>query len=387
MAVKNNPPKQRIAVVGTLAETMLGFRADLINEMVNAGHEVFAFATDYSVESRAAVKALGAEPVCYQLGRLSLNPCSEIKAIFQLYRLFKHYRISTSFCYFAKPVIYGTFAAWMAGVPYRVAKIEGLGRAFTIPAKGSSVKGLILRRVQVGLYQLSLPLAHHIFLLNPDDKKDLLENYRISGPKVTILNGIGVNLQRYPEQPFTDTRLRFIFIGRLLNEKGIRYFVDAAKIIKQQHPDVEFVVLGETDSGKYALTRAELNTLTLHNIIVHPGKVNNIAQWLASSSVFVLPSYYREGVPRSTQEALASGRAIITTDMPGCRQTVQHGINGFLIPAHDQVALQNAMLKFIENPDIIAPMGRFSRLLAEKQFDVKDINKRIMNLMSLSNDN
>ncbi|WP_213994637.1 glycosyltransferase family 4 protein [Arsukibacterium sp.] len=374
---------QRIAVVGTLAETMLGFRADLLKTMAAAGHQVYAFATDYDENSIAAVKALGVTPVSYQLSRFSLNPLADLKTCWQLYKLFKQYQISLSFCYFAKPVIYGSLAAWLARVPLRVAKIEGLGRAFTVPASGLTVKAKALRRLQVALYQLSLPTTHCVFLLNQDDKTDLIDQYRINLKQLCVLKGIGVELDNFPIMPVPTEPVRFIFVGRLLNEKGIRYYLAAAEQLKKRYPQVEFVVLGQPDAGAGALSATELEYYVSNNIVRYPGKVANVVPFLVQSSVFVLPSYYREGVPRSTQEAMAIGRAIITTDAPGCRETVEQGYNGILVPVHDQAALEQAMLYFIQQPEQICTMGLHSRKLAEQHFDVHKTNARIMNLLNL----
>lgn len=375
--------RQRIAVVGTLAETMLGFRADLLKTMVAAGHQVFAFATDYDEHSITAVKALGVTPVSYRLSRFSLNPLADLKTSWQLYKLFKLHRISLSFCYFAKPVIYGSLAAWLAKVPLRVAKIEGLGRAFTVPATGLTLKNKIIRRVQVALYQLSLPTTHCVFLLNQDDKTDLIDQYQIKLKQLCVLKGIGVELDNFPVMPVASSPLRFIFVGRLLNEKGIRYYLAAAEQLKKRYPEVEFIVLGQPDSGTEALSASELDYYVSNKIVRYPGKVMNVIPYLVKSSVFVLPSYYREGVPRSTQEAMAIGRAIITTDAPGCRETVEQGKNGFLVPVHDQEALEQAMLFFIQQPEKICQMGRYSRKLAEQHFDVHKTNARIMKLLKL----
>ena len=145
---------QRIAVVGTMAAVILGFRGELIKAMVAAGHKVYAFASDYSEETENEVRTLGAEPVRYSLGRFSLNPLADLYSCWLLYRHFRKLRIDLSFCYFAKPVIYGTLAAWLAKVPVRVAKIEGLGRTFTIPPNGDTLKSKLVRLVQVFLLSL-----------------------------------------------------------------------------------------------------------------------------------------------------------------------------------------------------------------------------------------
>lgn len=374
--------QHRIAVVGTMSSVILGFRGELIKAMVQAGHLVYAFASDYTTETETAVVSLGAIPVSYKLGRFSLNPFAELLSAVHLYRLFRQYKISMTFCYFAKPVIYGTLAAWAAGVPVRVAKIEGLGRAFTIGPKGDTLKRKLVQRIQVALYRLSLARAQHVFLLNPDDKKDLIDRFNIRTGQLHQLNGIGVNLAQYARTKAPSQRVCFIFIGRLLEEKGIRYFLAAAEQVKQQHPQAEFVVLGEPD-GKHGVSRKQLLDYVERGIIYYPGRVGNVVPHIQQASVFVLPSYYREGVPRSTQEAMAVGRAVITTDMPGCRETVINGVNGFLVPAHDQHALEQAMLQFIHQPELIDSMGEQSYQLAKHKFDASKINQQIMQVLQL----
>lgn len=374
--------QHRIAVVGTMSSVILGFRGELIKAMVQAGHRVYAFASDYTAETEAAVASLGAIPVSYKLGRFSLNPFAELLSAVHLYRLFRQYQVSMTFCYFAKPVIYGTLAAWAAGVPVRVAKIEGLGRAFTIGPKGDTLKRKLVQSIQVALYRLSLARAQHVFLLNPDDKKDLIDHFNIRTGQLHQLNGIGVNLEHYARTCPPEHNVRFTFVGRLLEEKGIRYFLAAAEQVKQQYPQAEFVVLGEPD-GKHGVSRKQLLAYVERGIIYYPGRVGNVVPHLQSTSVFVLPSYYREGVPRSTQEAMAVGRAVITTNMPGCRETVINGVNGFLVPAHDQTALEHAMLQFIQQPELIRNMGEQSYRLAQQKFDVSKINQQIMQVLQL----
>lgn len=373
---------QRIAVVGTMAAVILGFRGELIKAMVAAGHKVYAFASDYCEETENEVRTLGAEPVRYSLGRFSLNPLAELYSCWQLYRHFRKLHIDLSFCYFAKPVIYGTLAAWLAKVPVRVAKIEGLGRTFTIPPDGDTFKSKLVRSVQVFLYRVSLSKTQHVFLLNPDDKIDLIDHYKLKCGAITLLGGIGVNLALYPRTKVPEQPVRFIFVGRLLAEKGIRYFLKAAEFIKAKHKDAEFIVLGEPD-GRHGVSRRELLHYVVPGVVIYPGKVKNVLPYLQQSSVFVLPSYYREGVPRSTQEAMAVGRAVITTDMPGCRETVKHGVNGFLVPAHDQNALEHAMLQFIHQPELIRSMGEQSYRLAQQKFDAGKINQQIMQVLKL----
>lgn len=374
---------ERIAIVGTLVETMLGFRGELIKDLVAAGHQVFAFATNYCVETEAAIYEMGAVPVHYRMSQLGTNPIGDLKAVWQLRKLYEEYRISLSYCYFSKPAIYGTLAAKLAGVPRRVAKIEGLGRVFTENPDGDSLATKLIRKIMAGLFRVTLTMAHHVFVLNEDDREDLL-SFGVTNPNPVVLGGIGVCLERfYFCPPVTDT-IRFIFVGRLLHEKGVRYFLEAAKALVNRYPQAEFVLLGAPDTKPGAVNNSELRQLIKNRVVVYPGPVKDVPYWLARSSVFVLPSYYREGVPRSTQEALAMGRPVITTDVPGCRQTVRDGVNGFLVPPHDQEALEAAMLTFLREPWLVRSMGLASFKIAQENFDVRKINRRIFKEIGLS---
>jgi glycosyltransferase involved in cell wall biosynthesis len=213
--------------------------------------------------------------------------------------------------------------------------IEGLGYSFTDQPQGFSTKAKIIQNIQVILFKVALPLANKVIFLNPDDPQDLLQKNNIESVNYQILGGIGLNLADYNYSPVPNNALpvKFIFIARLIREKGIFEYVEAAKIVKNRYPQTVFTVLGNIDKQSLgAMTQQQLDELVTSNLIEHPGHVNNVNEWIANAHVFVLPSYYREGVPRSTQEAMAVGRAIITTDVPGCRETVIDGQNGFLVP-------------------------------------------------------
>ena len=158
----------------------------------------------------------------------------------------------------------------------------------------------------------------------------------------------------------------------------------AAKIVKERYPDARFIVLGSIDKQSLgALTDFELSKYIDSNIIEHPGHVDDVSEWIAKSSVFVLPSYYREGVPRSTQEAMAIGRAVITTDVPGCRETVVDGVNGFLVEKWNPEALAEKMIYFIENPEQIAIMGQESYKIAQEKFDAQKVNQRLLKMIGI----
>ena len=374
----------KIALIGTVAQNAILFRKDMILALKEKNHEVFVFCTDFTNDSKKRIENLGAVAVDYTLNRAGLNPFKDLLDTYKLSKKLKELEIDISFSYFVKPVIFGTIASKLAGVKRRFGMLEGLGYVFTDLPTGVSKKQKILRAVQVFLYKLSFPYLEKIIFLNPDDPKDLIEKHNIKTKKVEVLGAIGLNLDEYSYSKPSLEKIRFIFIGRLLAEKGIFEYIKAAKIVKKDFPDVEFVVLGGLDEqNPGGLKKEELEKLLKDNIVLYPGFVKNVDEWIKDSSVFVLPSYYREGVPRSTQEAMAIGRAVITTDVAGCRETVVDGLNGFLIPPFDANALADAMKKFIENPYLVEKMGEESYKIAKDKFDAKKVNDKLLKILEI----
>jgi glycosyltransferase involved in cell wall biosynthesis len=376
---------KKIVFIGTVASSFYGFRADLIFSLLKKGYQVYAFTSEYTVEDLEKIRQLGAIPVTYTLNRGGLNPLLDIFATYQLSKKIRAINPDLVFSYFSKPVIFGTLAAKLAKVPRIMGMLEGLGYTFTEQPDELSKKTKLIKKIQVFLYKIALPYLDKLIFLNPDDAKDLLEKYAIKVKKVEVLGGIGLNLKDYPYQPLDslNSPIKFIFIGRLLKEKGIHEFVQAAKLVKKIYPVTQFTVLGAIDHHNLgALQQTELDTLIASNIIHYPGHVNNVEDWISDSHIFVLPSY-REGVPRSAQEAMAIGRAIITTDVPGCRETVINSVNGFLIPKWNPKALAEKMIYFIEHPEKIRLMGAESYKIAVEKFDAEKVNQRLMNILGL----
>lgn len=373
-----------IVFITTVASSIYGFRQPLIAELKKQGHQIYAFVSEYTEDELDKIQAMGVIPITYQLNRGGLNPFSDILSTYKLIKKLKEIEPDLVFSYFSKPVIFGTLAAKMARVPKIFAMLEGLGYTFTDQPQGLSLKTKIIRKIQVILYRLSLPLADKVIFLNPDDPRDLLEKHQIKVKKVEVLGGIGLNLSDYPYQPVSRTEnIRFLFIGRLLKEKGIHEFIAAAKIVKAQYPNTIFTVLGAIDNMNLgALSQTELDSYIQSGLIEYPGQVSNVSEWIANSHIFVLPSY-REGVPRSTQEAMAIGRAIITSDVPGCRETVVDGVNGFLVPAWNSKKLADKMITFIENPHQINQMGNESYRIAQEKFDVNKVNQRLLKILGI----
>ncbi len=373
-----------MVMIGTTAACFYGFRAELIKNLNLKNITVYAFTTDNDALELEKISELGAIPISYQLNRGGLNPLADMLATYKLAQQIKQLKPDLVFSYFAKPVIFGTLAAKIAKVPKIIGMLEGLGYTFTDQPNGLSSKTKLIKAIQVFLYKLALPKLDQLILLNHDDKTDLLINNDIEVKETYILGGIGLDLNQYKYSPAKKTLpIQFLFIGRLLKEKGIHDFIAAAQIVKQKFPQTTFTVLGGIDEANLgALTQGELTQYIDTKVIDYPGHVENIAERIKQSHVFVLPSY-REGVPRSTQEAMAIGRPVITTDVPGCRDTVIDGVNGFLVPKWNPQALAEKMIYFIEHPEQVRMMGDQSHKIAIEKFDAEKVNQRLLEILGI----
>ena len=379
--------QKRVVLIGNTASMMLNFRSDLIKEFLLNNWTVYAFVCDFNEEQLKKLEGLGTHPITYKMNRAGLNPFSDFRTIYELKSKINQIKPDIVFSYFTKPVIYGSIAAKLAHVPKITGMIEGLGSPFTEHKNGQTIKIKIIKFVQISLYRIVFPFLDKIIFLNKDDPVDLIEKNKIyhTPNAVNVLCPIGLSLCDYPYKPWNDSQnISFIFVARLLAEKGIYEYLEAAKIVKLMYPKTIFKVIGGLDlENPYGLSQSELDKLIASKLIEYPGYVNNVSEHVAESAVFVLPSYYREGVPRSTQEAMAIGRPVITTDVPGCRDTVIDGVNGFLIPKWDVNALVEKMCFFIENPDQINIMGKESYKIACEKFDVHKVNKKLFEIMEI----
>ncbi len=370
-----------VAIIGNDGFSMLNFRGPLIAEIVARGHNVYALAPKMPESIAAALRQLGADPIQIEMSRTGTNPAADIVTVLRLLALLKRLAPDVTLSYAAKPAIYGTIAAWVAGIPSRFAMIEGLGYMF-IDRPDEGLPKRSLRALVVALYRLALRRAQKVFFLNPDDIADFSKLGLLQPDQAINIGGIGVDLDMWePAPPIVDPPT-FIFIGRLLKDKGVVDFVDAARLVKAAHPRTRFLLVGSIDENPESVALSDVQTWVQEALLEWPGHVP-VVPWLERSSVFVLPSYYREGVPRSTQEAMAMARPVITTDSVGCRETVLEGKNGYLVPPRDAPALAEAMRRFIDNPTLIADMGLESRRLAEERFDVRKVNARIIDILGL----
>jgi glycosyltransferase involved in cell wall biosynthesis len=326
----------------------------------------------------AAVAALGAEPRNVELERHSMGPLANLAYARALKALITEVRPDVFLAYTAKPVVWGCPAAKAAGVPMVAALVTGLGYAFT---DGNEPKRRLAKVVLGVLYRRALARCDRIIFQNPDD----LATFRQLGvlrrdAPTAIVNGSGIDLSHFTAAP-VPPGASFLMIARLLRDKGVREYAAAALALKARYPDASFRLAGYFDPSPDSVTPAEVDGWVAHGL-EFLGELTDVRPAIADASVYVLPSY-REGTPRTVLEAMAMGRAIVTTDAPGCRETVVAGENGFLAPPRETKGLELAMERLIADPEARIAMGAASRALAERKYDVRSVNGEMMRLLEL----
>lgn len=365
---------KKIVITASFAESLINFRGDLLKAFVKEGYDVIACAPapdDQTVISR--LSELGVVFKAIPLNRTGLNLVKDFKTVMALKKVFREENPDIVLSYTIKPVVYGSLAAKFAGVKSINSMITGLGYAFI----ETSFKGKVINFIAANLYRLGLSFNKTIFFQNPDDRDLFLEKSIISTPaKCQTVNGSGVDIDYFAEQELPQ-ETSFLLIARLLKDKGICEYVEAARLIKQKYPEVSFKLVGWLDSNPASISQDDLDEWREEGIVEYLGKLDDVRAAIKDCSVYVLPSY-REGTPRTVLEAISMGRAVITTDVPGCRETVNDEVNGYLVPVKDSTRLADAMEKFIEGPTLIEQMGKKSRSIAVEKYDVHKVNKVIL---------
>lgn len=370
---------KRVLIIGSFAPSLIQFRGPLIGAMITAGHSVVAAAPNVTRGVAKALEALGAEPREIPLRNVSLNPLALVQSYRAVRSLIRDEQPDVVLAYTIKPVIVAALAGRSEKVGTIVSLITGAGYAFT---SGREVKRMLSRAAASFLYWLALRRTDVVIFQNPDDER-LFRDWRLvpKDGQTHVVNGSGIDLKHYSPVPL-PSGVAFLMIARLLKDKGIREFAGAAKRLKAAHPNVPVILVGDLDPSPDSLTRPELDEL-IRCGIDYRGHLNDVRPAIADCSVYVLPSYYREGTPRSVLEAMAMGRAIITTDSPGCRETVKTGENGFLVRPRDADSLYAAMKRFVDQPSLATSMGRASRKLAAEKYDVRKVNASVLRYAGL----
>ena len=369
-----------ILVLGGLANSLVNFRGALLAEMVRRGHVVTGCAAEDNPGVVDELAAMGVRYVPLHFKRAGLNPFSDLLLLFRLVKLMLRLRPDIVLAYTIKPVIYGSLACRLTGVQRCYSMITGLGYAFM---GGVGLRERLVGKLAPLLYRVALAGNAGVFFQNRDDlalfaKTGLLRAQH----KALVINGSGVDTDYFRPAPLPAGPVAFLLIARLLKDKGIFEYAAAAAAIKQRYPGTIFRLMGPLDPNPSAIGKDQVDAWHRAGVLEYLGEVKDVRPHLAACNVYVLPSY-REGTPRTVLEAMAMGRPIITTDAPGCRETVTNGDNGFLVPVKDAAALVEAMQSFITHPELIPRMGQRGRKIAEIKYDVRKVNAAILRHMRL----
>lgn len=366
-------------VAGNIGQSLVNFRGPLLASMVGRGHEVIAVGPEGDDKYADEIESLGARYVTVPLQRAGFNPLADVKTLLAFRRLFAAERPDVFLGYTIKPTIYGNLAARLARVPVRSALITGLGYAFGERRGSQRAIGMAIDF----LYRLALSGTQVVFFQNPDDRNEFLQRGFVAGSGAVLVAGSGVDLTRFECSPPPPPPIVFLLIARLIREKGIDQYVEAAREIKRSYPEARFQLLGPMDENPAAVSAREVEEWQSEGVIEYLGQTDDVRPFLKAASVFVLPSYYREGTPRTALEALATGRPVVTTDSPGCRETVADGVNGFLVEPRSSASLRDALLRLIEEPDLVREMGTASLELARNKYDVRLVNRVMLKQLGL----
>ncbi len=393
----------KVLVLTADANTLVYHRGDLIRDFAAHGCEVVTAAAEDYPHVRAFVEGIGGHHRAIRMARSKIHPLKDLVTMGDMWRLFRSEKPDALFAYTIKSVVYGCVIARLAGIRRVYALLPGLGFTFVKPV---TWKQRMVSFISEALHRFALKRADVIFMQNHDDLRLFTDmNMLPQGVPVHVTAGSGVNMDEFTHAPLENDgniaagRIRFALVSRLLVSKGVRVFAEAARRIKQLHHHVEFHLIGPFDPNPNRVDESEVHQWVAEGTLVHHGMVKDVSSLLKTMHVFVLPTWYREGVPHATLEALATGRPVITTNSVGARECVKlttegesqredgemlmHGENGFLCQPQNVAAVECAMEWYLANPGQIAVHGRASRLLAADVFDVRLVNDIIIRAMRL----
>ena len=365
-------PKKKILVVSRCAWTLYNFRRGLILALMANGYDVVCGgAGGDGFEKKLADLGIVFEPL--PVDKRGINPLADIRLTLAMYLWYRRHRPDVVHHFTIKPVIYGSVAARLARVPRIVNTITGLGYVFT------GEKTTWLRRMVQNMYRVSNHLAHFTFFQNAEDRDFFVNQKLVSCSRTDILPGSGVDCGFFSPRSCVEGPPLVLMVARMLKDKGVYEFVQAARLARAQFPGARFMLLGGRDERNPSVVpEADLLRWQEEQIVAWPGEVQDVRPYLAQAQMVVLPSFYREGVPRSLLEAAAMGKPVITTDSVGCREVVEPGVNGMLVPVKDPQALADAMLALLQDPGLCQSMGQAGRSKMEREFDEAGVIRRVM---------
>ncbi|HET7708185.1 MAG TPA: glycosyltransferase family 4 protein [Sphingomicrobium sp.] len=353
-----NNPRPVVLISANSAWNIVNFRSGLIGALSQAGFEVVAAASPDGHEERLTSAGIGFIPL--EMSRSGMNPTAELRLLGRYSAIFRNVRPAAFLGFTIKPNIYGSIAARLHGVP-AINNISGLGTMFL----GQGWKS----RLAKALYRVALARSKVVFFQNRDDREIFIKARAVSADQSRLIPGSGIDLDHYAPMPLPGGPPIFLFIGRLIADKGVREFVGAARLARVNLPDARFQILGGSDPGNRTnISFAEIDEWRSEGVVELLGETSDVRPHIAQANAVVLPSY-REGLPRVLLEAAAMGRPLIASDVPGCRAIVSDGENGLLCAVRDPRSLADAMVEFAQSPpERRRAMGQAARRTAERDY-------------------
>lgn len=364
----------KILVISPKNKTVFNFRGDLIKDMIAHGNDVYV--TGPNKDFLDDVFALGIKDfIEVPLVKDNTSIVGDLKYLFKLIKVVKNVKPDIVFSYTIKPVVYGSIASKIVGVKRICPMVTGLGRVYT----SESVKTKVLQLITKILYKTAFLCCDKVIFQNKDDINEFVRGGYLSKKKVAKVNGSGVNMDRFTRTSLPETPV-FLMVSRIIREKGVMEYCEAAREVKKTHPEARFILLGGFDSSIGALQPGDIQPYIDDGSIEYPGEVKDPVEYYQQSSVFVLPSYYREGLPRTILEAMACGRAVITTDWPGCREPIIHGENGFLVPIKNCTKLAERMIALCSY-NVVNEIANNAFIYCAQKYNVIIVNRQMRKII------
>jgi len=364
----------KICVISSNTKSLMTFRKDMMLDFLELGHQVTAIGDEAEIAWKSKFNEFGIEYRQIRIERNGINPIKDLYTLKDLIDLLRKERPNKIFAYQAKPVIYGSIAATMCGIRDIYLLLAGLGSLI----RNDNLN--LLKSLLLFEYKIACKISTSVFFHNIDDCQYLVEKKVVSKEKSKILNGSGVNLNDFKPSPL-PVKPTFLFIGRLIRDKGIVEYLEACRKVKTLQ-EVRCLLVGPFDTNPTSLKKEDVEPFIKSGVVEYFGEQVDVRPFISMCTTLVLPSYH-EGTPKTILEAMAMGRSIITTDAPGCRETVNNYENGFIVPVRDTDSLVEKMLILSKNAELRELMGKNSLLKAIAKYDVRKVNQEIIRTMRL----
>lgn len=361
-------------IVSSVVESLVLFRGELIQELISRGFNIQVLAPNLNQKNSYTDKlnSWGVRLLNLPIVGAKISLLRDIYAIFVMIIYFLRFNPHYVLSYNLKPVLLSNLICWIFKTKKRFIIITGLGYFFL----DHKINSIATRIIKI-FYNFTLKRASKIFFQNQDDMNLFKKMFKIPSNKTVLTNGSGVNIDYFKSKSLPKEK-RFLMIARLIKAKGVKEYLLSAQIIKKKYPFINFNLVGFFENNIDSINKDFVESFVNEGVLNFLGKLEDVRDEISNSSIFVLPSY-REGMPRTVLEAMSVGRPIITSNVPGCKDTVKDGVNGFLIEPKSIQSLVHAMEKMINLDDVaLSNMGKQSRLIAEQKYDVNKVNKNIL---------